>query len=786
MRISRRARIRRWMSTMATALGAVFRPKNIRNAFRSVTLGWREYLCFYLALLVMETGFCTAALLADANLQHAREQITENYTYHFEINHLDNEQMSNLNNAFWVALEKQDTLLGKVWYTEEDDGTYTFFVTAPDGVDAGDTLAHVKGDILSQISSGYTVRTSPLYDYDTDYRTPYLASLMGTVLAWLCLSVGGLVVLYLVRLDHFRFTYGIYMTCGADFPMLFAAAAGEMLVIAGLCFLPALLLGGGITATLCLPRGVALSFSVRTALLFPLACLLTALVSVYFPMRRLSKKPPNQLLLARDNSGLVSSPRRSFRLFGEDFPGKYELYTFWRMRKYYARLVVSAVLFAALFVSGLYIADLQVYRADQPAYEYVITYAPVVGAEVETDENGAVLPPQLSAEEAEAIRTDADCFLSDVNAVPGVDYTFWNTAIEGGYSMSHLLITPTQMGGGAGAYTVPSEERASEGYTYALRNYAYTAVDKTYIDMLLDNDLCTVEGDPYAVLTGEKQVILTEDVYNQRTFHFSPGDTVMVAKFDSLMGSLNLVADPQALLRQQIEKCRFTYEEYTVCAVIRGLPAEYNISFGVTYEDFAALTGQEASRDTLYVYLENGTDFETARQAEGGIRKALSYFSGWQVDSTGNYFNSTVRSTRNAPGLTLSLAALLLALSPLVWLFSQIMFYRRRKEELDMLHALGAQSSALAKLHHMAGGVLSGLAFLATVGLSCLCNWGVYLLVTVLLPRMGLLETVHYEYALSLPALLACVAVSVVCGFLSCEIPLYLYRRQGYTGRRDV
>ena len=157
----------------------------------------------------------------------------------------------------------------------------------------------------------------------------------------------------------------------------------------------------------------------------------------------------------------------------------------------------------------------------------------------------------------------------------------------------------------------------------------------------------------------------------------------------------------------------------------------------------------------------------------------------WRVSRTGNFFRSRIKAERNGPGLAVTLGSLLLIISPLVWLFSQVMFYRRRRGEFDLLHALGSPDGTLPKLFRQTGGILSGLAFLTTVLLACLCNWLVYAVVTVLLPKLHVTETVSYDYRLSLPALLACIAVSVICGFMSCEIPYRLIRRQSYIQRRD-
>ena len=132
----------------------------------------------------------------------------------------------------------------------------------------------------------------------------------------------------------------------------------------------------------------------------------------------------------------------------------------------------------------------------------------------------------------------------------------------------------------------------------------------------------------------------------------------------------------------------------------------------------------------------------------------------------------------------LTLAVCLLLISPMVWYFSQIMFYRKRRNEFAVLHALGAPDDAFAKLHRMAGGVLSGAAFLITIGVSLLCNYGVFFIVNTLLPKLHITESVRYEFHLSIPALIACVVISAVCGFLSCELPYRMFTKPDIGVRR--
>ena len=787
---SRSKRFIEWLTTLFASIGAVLYPPNLKNAFKSVTKNWKEYICFYLAALVMTAGFWTVTLCTEANMHEAKSKVAEEYDYHVEVALLDNEQYVNLDAQLSYQIARENEYIASYYWVNDGkpllDGTYSCRILLDTTFGMETAYMEVHYDMLNRVSQGHRdIRFSPLYTFDEDYGTPYTVQLWAVSLAWLAFSILMMVVLFLIRLDHFKFIYGMYMACGADFPKLMGASGGELLSVTLLTWIPATLVGCGIAGALYIPRGVGLWFSPVAVLIPLLGGIIAVFVSVWFPMRRMSRQSPVRHLLAGDNTNLVSSPRRSFFLFGEDFPGKYELYGFWRMRKYYLRLVISAVLFASFFISGLYIAEMERFHNDLDPYEYQVAYRPsnyYEEPETEEDEIIGDEPWRPTDEQADMIRYDVDLFLEELEAVPGVSHAEWDVSLSGGYTLSHLLLKPGQLYN-ASEHTVSSDERASEGYKWAVNNYAYTAVDELWIDNIINHDLATFEGDPYAVLTTENGVIISEDVFNEKTYDFRPGDQIVVAHCVEV-GYMGFVLDAKQMLRNQIDLNKFRYETYTVCAVVHGLNSEDTITFGVGYVNYTDLTGRPPVRTDLKVYMDKGTDMDTVRAAEGKIRKAVSSFSDWRVTPTGNYFETSIKSLKNDSAVILTLAACLLIISPLVWYFSQIMFYRKRRNEFAVLHALGAPDNAFAKMHRLAGGVLSGTAFFVTILLSLLCNFLVYYTVGTLLPWLHLTESLHYEFRLSIPALIACVLASVLCGFLSCELPYRLYTKPDIGVRR--
>jgi hypothetical protein len=95
-----------------------------------------------------------------------------------------------------------------------------------------------------------------------------------------------------------------------------------------------------------------------------------------------------------------------------------------------------------------------------------------------------------------------------------------------------------------------------------------------------------------------------------------------------------------------------------------------------------------------------------------------------------------------------------------------------------MLQAMGGFGIEIRGLHLTAGAVLSGVAFLVTLGMSYAFNFVLYIAMSRLLPAFGMAQAVLYNYYMPLWALALCAAVSVGCGFASCLVPYLLWKKR--------
>ena len=270
-RKSRIKRILEWLVTVFTSIGAVLYPANIKNAFKSVTKNWKEYICFYLAALVMTAGFWTVALCSEANMRAAEKAVAEEYDYHVEVALLNNEQYANLDQVLQFELARQNEYLESYYWVNGGeplrDGTYSCRIVLDTTLGMEEAYDKVSADMLSRITADRReIRLSPVYTFEEDFGIPYATQFWTVSLIWLAFSIFMMVILFLIRLDHFKFIYGIYMTCGADFPKLMGAAGGELLAVTLLTWLPGALVGVLIAGILYIPRGVGLWFTLKGVL----------------------------------------------------------------------------------------------------------------------------------------------------------------------------------------------------------------------------------------------------------------------------------------------------------------------------------------------------------------------------------------------------------------------------------------------------------------------------------------------------------------------------------------
>ncbi len=778
-------------SSSSDALRSGLVRRNISNAITTVFGNFREYCSFFVAIFIMQSLLWLVCFTTVTNVTREREVICGAYDYHLEITQLTQADYVAISNLFEVKDAQTERYYESYkWLLPDDVRHYytlrvrlgngyndypesVYFyqrVTAAIGstINADGFISYYLGDNgidISRVQIDYT----PLYGHDL---TTAPAELGGAI--WLCVLLGLifvalLVLLFELRLNHYKFTYGIYMTCGAGSRRLFGSSILEVMVIACTTLLASL----GFSAALC-----AVIFDGNIVIcwwMIPLILLINAItvgIAVYAPIKRLASRPPVELIVAQDNSNMVSSPRRSLRIFNKSFPYHYELFSVWRFRGYLARLLVGAVMFAAIFICGIFISGMNYVSDEAIGAEYIVK------VDVSDVDPSVVSDSALGLVDIIEIMDDAQ--REAIYAVDGVDHTVWTERNQSSELTSHMLITRDMHS--SSKYTV-SLPHPTDEYRLATNYFAYSAMDEYYIDTLCR--LYEVEGDPYRILNDASSIIISDSVYGEACFSFVPGDTVCIGKY--VRGKLSqqdyMQLDDNEILKKMLEKMMFVYEEYTVAAVVHGLEAEKGFVVGMSWQEYLKFTGRNTISGAISVYVNPEMASTDSEKVLLSIRRGLnSYLGDYGIDyKVANCYAALYHELASERGTyirTVVISLLLLLLSPVVWMFSQLLFYSKRENEMQVLRMLGAKEGRLRRLYSFAGLLIAAMASAVAVLLSYGLSYLLFKLLNSWLPSMGFIESMNYVYSIPAWAVLVAVAVSMVCGYLSSMIPYYVSRKK--------
>ncbi len=566
-----------------------------------------------------------------------------------------------------------------------------------------------------------------------------------------------LIELFNVRVNHYKFRYGIYMTFGAGFRKLYSTAIREMFTISLITLLPSLGISMLITLALYQPLGVAVFLPIEAIIGVLVLNILLVLASTYIPMKAMAVKPPIALIYAQDNSNLVSSPRRSFKVFGKKFPNYYELFGMWRFRRYFVRLTATAIAFASVFLCGIYVSELTD-RVEFGDAEFIVS-----GGNV--DEAGVFVANH------------------SLSTKSGFNYLFWSDETVASTVKFHALLAPENLKSSKYAYDIVGSrldtgrrEIMSDGYIKTTDSFKLVGYDKTLIDSIVNNSIYSVEGDPYAILDDPSKVIVSNYIQNYAEFEFAPGDKLYLAVPSEFAEDYdeNLIMGGQRdkALEDMIANSEFSYIEYEVAAVVDYGGQDGNVIFGINNKNYRQMLLQSGVDDvTLYNNISVFVD-ETATQEElSEIRNVLIDEFEWvgcTVTQTYSGTLSTLNTEKNHRAVIFAVSILVMLVSPLIWFFSQLQFYRRREKEMYILRSLGAKSRDIRKIYLISGIMLSALSAVMTLAMSYLADYLIYIICNLFVD-IGVGSAMGFY--MPPMALVLCLVTAVICGFLSSWFP---------------
>ena len=448
--------------------------RSLKIAWKSIFFNFKQYIFFFIAILIVQMFYGVMTISTDNNTLVEREFVKEYYDYHVLVTNLNEDQ------ANMIKSNKGAIFTNDIYFKVLEDKTASY--TNSNGDKRFDMYLELNGNLSDSFkkfeddyqngilastkqndSDQFYVYKSPLMNVSTNIlaNNAVYYTISAVLLA---LSIFLMMMLYNIRVNQYKFTYGVYMTFGADFKMLFNTAFWEMFVIMVLTFIPSVIFSTLIVFIMYIPSGFGFTFSAMVFLKVFVFSLIVVTVAVFFPMRVMAVRMPMTLIVTQDNSNLVSSPRNSVNIFKRKFPTFYETLSSWRFRKYSANLLLTAIVFCAIFIMGLYLAD--IYRTDLEynRAEYTVDLSA-----------GAIDYDDVMSEE-----------LYSVNGVKAVEAAGnYVEATKASSGPSHILVPASKVKAlKGGLITYDGKDYKGEGLMKATNSVLYNGVTAEQYDVL--------------------------------------------------------------------------------------------------------------------------------------------------------------------------------------------------------------------------------------------------------------------------------------------------------------
>ncbi len=745
---------------------AEYLKKNIKVAAKSVRFNIKKYLPFFAAVFIIQLFFGILLFSADKASLAEKQIVDADYHYHVLYRKLNEQQYIYLLKYAYGG--NNQSAIFEITDTRSSPG---YSVTDPHfdlyillrGDSPGEVFRSFKSRFHASLLSladkdasiGYTT-TALLHNNGSSVRS-------GTSLACfflVILSVLLLTVLYTVRINNYKFEYGIYMTFGADFRKLSENALFEMLIVTIVTFVPATLVS--LLMTFFIHGGVFLRFDTVLLLLF--LSLLCSVSSVFFPMFAVSRAYPMKHITAADNSDLVSSPRVSFEMLGKKIKRHYEPFTVFRFRKYFLKIISVSVAFTAVATGVYYVSGM-----------------------AKTKEEACF--PQFSLNFSDKGLAYDEVMRKELYAFEGVSCTNKYDETVAMDINSHLLFKKGTVAPFSG-FAVPPSNRYGE-YAYGNDSAVYRSCDSEVLNYLKSY---TYEGEPENVLTLENAAIVGECINNHRKLKIKPGDKIYAAipvgyNEDSTVSLEELnYATGKKLFKLKLEVYNYKYVELTVAAVIKDIPCNKYMPIYLSEQTYLSLAypfskSEElaAEYDTVYVYTKPEMTENEIRSLENRLMDWAESYGSFTVNNLQAHANSQILGAMKIPELCIGIALLIAALSPVIWLFSQIVFYRKRYPEMDILSALGAVSNEIKHLFLSDGIFAGGLAALFTGILSTLLFRAVHYYGN----SIGAVSGVFFNFKFPTLLYIAAILLSAICAFASVYVSYIIYIKEN-SGEPDI
>ena len=629
-----------------------------------------------------------------------------------------------------------------------------------------------RQEIKDLVSEEIVITQTPLL---LAYRSSFVNTTVSSLIALLVTALGALTfgILFHTFINHYKFSYGVYMTYGANFKKLLSTSLTEMLILNFLTFVPSFLLSILIAYLLTASAGNGISILIYPMFLSLLCSIVLTVVAVTVVIKRISLFVPDKLLRSVNNESMITSPRRSVRLPEKCFPFRLEMLSMKRFRKYVITLLLTTLIFAGAFCGGTYLMEVRAAEENAKRPQFDLSF-PTNSIYDTTAEGTSSETPETTEGEGEDENTPIhsatgqtyNATMRDIlYRISGVEKIVKTRIVQATDTSkhSHILIRSSDLTWSGKTNGTESEESGYIGFA----NVNYTLFDEEVAEGLVYLG-ATITGDIQSVLNDKKTIAISDTLNNELMHKLEVGDTIRIVRSYTRRRPLSNVQPTSAnhLLEMYYRAFDFYYAEYTVGAIISDMAVGENLPVYLNATTFEEVTGETPFFVDVDIYCADGVSEDTVRNMELELRNIGRRYN----MSVSNTRQETVKETnklKNYPGLILYISLLLLLIYILLTSLSQTLFYKMRKKELDIYLCLGVSFKQVRKLFWVDARFFALLSTIVYSFFATLSTWIVYYFVHSTSPVRVSFHIPLWAFIVGLVVVLLTSILSVMFAYLT-------------------
>ena len=721
----------------------------LKSSFKTVWYNKKRYVYFIILLIFIQSLISCIFMFNHNNNQNQVAYLEKefqyeingkNYPYYIVLNNLTDEQYNHY-------LQSEGGVIGssryfnhvydKITSSTGTSSRYYVYVNFYNDNRPDKTpyqlykLFMNRQEIRDLVEEEVVITQTPLL---LAYSSSLVNTSVSAMVALLVTALGALTfgILFHTFINHYKFSYGVYMTYGANFKKLLSASLSEMLILNLVTFIPSFFISILIAYLLTASAGNGISVLVYPMFLSLACSVVLTIVAVTVVIKRISLYVPDKLLRSVNNESMITSPRRSVRLPENSFPFRLEMLSMKRFRKYVVTLLLTTLIFAGAFCAGTYFMEVRAAEENAKLPQFNLSFPTNSAYDTTSQETSAETPDTTegkdvvdSPAESAAGRTYDEAMRKILYSVDGVEMIVKTRIREASLERSHILIASSDLTWSGKNSGVKSEESGYIGFA----NVDYTLFDEEVAEGLVYLG-ATITGDIQTVLSDKKTIAISDTLNNELMHKLEVGDTVRIVRTSIRRRPLSNAQPTSAnhLLEMLYRAYDFQYAEYTVGAIISDLPVGENLPVYMNAVTFEDITGETPYFVDVDVYCEDGVTEDTVRNMERDFRSIGRRYN-MSVSNTRQETMIVTNKLKNYPGLIFYVSLLLLLIYILLTSLSQTLFYQMRKKELDIYLCLGVSFKEIRKLFWVDAGFFALLSSIVYSVFALLSTWIVYALV---------------------------------------------------------